>query len=118
MFGGFIAELMLKLTALGKTYFRSKWNRFDFLIVLGLVIGIILKQTIANERLAASISSVIGLLRIGRIIRLIRLIKSLRTIVNSIVTGIPGILNVGGLILLLFFVYAVIGMQLYGAIGF
>ena len=114
----FIAELMLKLTALGKTYFRSKWNRFDFLIVLGLVIGIILKQTIANERLAASISSVIGLLRIGRIIRLIRLIKSLRTIVNSIVTGIPGILNVGGLILLLFFVYAVIGMQLYGAIGF
>lgn len=114
----FIVETSLKLTALGKTYFRSKWNRFDFIIVFGLVIGIILKQTIANERLAASISSMIGILRIGRIFRLIRLIKSLRTIVNSIVTGIPGILNIGGLLLLLFFIYAVIGMQLYGAIGF
>lgn len=114
----FIAEATLKITALGRAYFRSKWNRFDFTIVLGLIIGFILKLTINDAELASSISSVISLLRIGRLIRLIRLVKSLRLIVNSIVTAIPGILNIGGLLLLLYFVYAVIGMNLYGLIGF
>jgi hypothetical protein len=46
------------------------------------------------------------------------MVKSLRLIVNSIITAIPGIINIGGLLLLLFFVYAVIGVQLYGTIGF
>lgn len=114
----FVLEAAVKLVAFGKAYFRSRWNRFDFTIVFGLIIGFILELTIVDDRLASSISSVIGLMRIGRLIRLIRLIKSLRTIFNSILTAIPGILNIGGLLLLLFFVYAIIGMQLYGVIGF
>eukprot|EP00804_Cyclotella_cryptica_P023302 CCRYP_000468-RC/>CCRYP_000468-RC protein AED:0.16 eAED:0.16 QI:0/0.71/0.37/1/0.85/0.75/8/25/1511 len=114
----FVLEAVFKIIALGERYFCDGWNKFDFSIVLGLIIGQVLKRIINNDQLAASVSSVIGIMRIGRIIRLIRLVKSLRTIVNSIVTAIPGIFNIGGLILLLFFVYAVIGMQLYGTIAF
>lgn len=114
----FVIEASFKIIALGAGYFRSKWNRFDFSIVVGLIIGFILKLTIADAQLAVSISSIISLLRIGRLVRLIRLVKSLRTIVNSIVTALPGLVNIGGLLLLLFFVYAVIGMQLYGMVGF
>ena len=114
----FVIEAVVKLVALGGAYFRSKWNQFDFIIVFGLITGFILEKTILDDRLASSISSIISLMRIGRLIRLIRLVKSLRTIFNSILTAIPGILNIGGLLLLLFFVYAIIGMQLYGAIGF
>jgi hypothetical protein len=114
----FVIEATLKIAALGFAYFRSKWNRFDFSIVLGLIIGFLLKLTINDAELASSISSIISLLRIGRLVRLVRLVKSLRLIVNSIVTALPGILNTGGLLLLLYFVYAVIGMNLYGLIGF
>lgn len=114
----FIIEAFIRIFALGAAYFYSKWNRFDLSIVLGLIIGFILKLTIADPQLAASISSIVSLLRIGRIVRLIRLVKSLRTIVNSMIIALPGILNIGGLLLLLFFVYAVIGVQMYGLIGF
>ncbi len=114
----FIIEAMLKLTALGTRYFRSRWNRFDFIVVCGLAAGFILKATISNQHLASAVSSLMSLIRIGRLLRLIRLVKPLRAIFNSIVTAIPGIVNIGALLVLLFFVYAVVGVQLYGLVAF
>lgn len=116
--GIFVVEAILKLLALGKHYFRSKWNIFDFAIVVGLVMGFILQLTISNQRLAASISSLISLIRMGRLIRLVRLVKQLRAPFQTMISVLPGMLNIGSLLLLLFFVYAVCGVQLYGTIAF
>jgi voltage-dependent calcium channel L type alpha-1D len=114
----FVVEAALRIISHGRAYFCSKWNRFDFSIVLGLIIGFVLKLTIADRGLVGSISSIISLMRIGRLVRLIRLVKSLRTIANSLVTATPGILNVGGLLILLFYIYSIIGMQLYGTVAY
>jgi len=114
----FLAEATLKIIAHGKAYFRSYWNLFDFTVVCGLITGFILKASINNHRLAASISSIISLIRIGRLIRLIRLVRQLRATLNTMLSILPGFINIGALLLLLFFVYAVCGVQLYGSIAF
>jgi len=57
-------------------------------------------------------------MRIGRLLRLVRHVKELRTPFNTIIAVIPTILNVGGLLLLLFFIYASVGVELYAIIGF
>eukprot|EP00580_Thalassiosira_gravida_P014264 CAMPEP_0201685176 /NCGR_PEP_ID=MMETSP0494-20130426/53021_1 /ASSEMBLY_ACC=CAM_ASM_000839 /TAXON_ID=420259 /ORGANISM="Thalassiosira gravida, Strain GMp14c1" /LENGTH=688 /DNA_ID=CAMNT_0048169005 /DNA_START=668 /DNA_END=2734 /DNA_ORIENTATION=- len=113
----FVVESVLKITALGKGYFRSRWNIFDFVVVCGLVAGFILKISINDQRLAGSISSLISLIRMGRLIRLIRLVKQLRAPFNTMVSVLPGMVNIISLLLLLFFVYAVCGVQLYGTIA-
>ena len=115
----FILEAALKLVAMGKGYFRSKWNIFDFVVVCGLCIGFTLQLVISgHNNLTASISSLISLLRMGRLVRLVRLVKSLRVPFNTMLSVLPGMMNIGALLLLLFFVYAVCGMQLYGTIAF
>lgn len=112
----FVVEATLKIIAHGKAYFRSYWNLFDFTVVCGLIIGFILKALINNY--PASISSIISLIRIGRLIRLIRLVKQLRAPLNTMLSILPGMINIGALIVLLIFIYAICGVQLYGTIAF
>ena len=115
----FILEAALKLVALGKGFFHSKWNVFDFAVVFGLCIGFTLQLAMSDHHnFTASISSLISLLRMGRLIRLVRLVTSLRVPFNTMLSVLPGMMNIGALLLLLFFVYAVCGMQLYGTIAF
>lgn len=75
-------------------------------------------MSIRDQRLAASISSLVSLLRIGRLLRLVRLVKQLRVTFNTMLSVLPGMLNIGALLLLLLFIYAVCGVQLYGTIKF
>lgn len=115
----FVLEAMLKLIALGcRAYFRSMWNRFDFIIVCGLIAGFGLQMIVSDQLLVASISSVVSLARIGRLIRLARLVRPLRTPFNTMLAVVPGMCNIGALLLLLFYVYGIIGMQLFGTIEF
>ena len=114
----FVLEAMLKLIALGRLYFRSTWNRFDFIIVCGLIVGFGLQMIVSDQLLVASISSVVSLARIGRLIRLIRLVRPLRTPFNTMLAVIPGMCNIGALLLLLFYVYGIVGRQSFGTIEF
>ena len=114
----FAVEMLLKITAFGHLYFRLGWNRFDFTIVLGIAAGFVLRLVIEDQNLVASVSTVVSLMRIGRLVRLVRHVKELRTPFNTIIAVIPSILNVGALLLLLFFIYASVGVELYAMIGF
>lgn len=114
----FAVEMMLKITAFGHLYFRLGWNRFDFSIVFGIAAGFILRLIIKDQDLVSSISTMVSLMRIGRLLRLVRHVKELRTPFNTIIAVMPSILNVGGLLLLLFFIYASVGVELYAMIGF
>lgn len=110
---------MLKLIALGsRAYFRNKWNRFDFTIVCGLIIGFGAQMIVSDQLLVASISSIVSLSRIFRLVRLVRLVRLLRTPFNTMLAVVPGMCNIGALLLLLFYVYGIIGMQLFGTIKF
>lgn len=106
----FMLEVVIKCVALKRTYFQDGWNKFDFGIVCGSTVGLILSQFVPN------ISAIAGLVRAFRICRLFRLIKSvkkLRLLFNTMLTAIPSIVNIGSLLFLLFFMYSVGGVQLY-----
>ena len=109
----FTIEMILKLISLGKKYFDDGWNRFDFVIISGTnifaIIGLFVPQS-------GAIASFLRLLRVCRLFRLINRVKKLRTLFNTLIVSLPSIVNIGTLILLLFFIYAVIGMQLFSFI--
>ena len=114
----FVVEAALKITALSKGYAKSRWNVFDFAVVCAVIAGFFLKLIIHDKRLAASISSLISLVRMGRLIRLVRLVKQLRAPFNTMLSVLPGMANIGALLVLLLFIYAVCGVQLYSTIAF
>lgn len=58
----FILEAVLKLTAYGRDYFRSNWNRFEFFIVVGSLIFI--SPQFAKERLVLTLIRCIMLMKI------------------------------------------------------
>ena len=111
----FTAEALLKLFAYNPTaYFHDAWNIFDFLIVVGSLpdVGI----TLAG---ASGIS--IGFLRLFRAARLIKLVgrgNGMRRLLWTFVKSFQSLPWVALLIVMVFFVYAVIGMQVFGPIGF
>lgn len=111
--GIFTVEVVLKLVAFNKRYFDDGWNRFDFIVVCGsnvfMIVNLFFTQT-------GPLRSAIRFLRACRLFRLIKRVKKLRLLFNTLLVSIPSIANIGSLLLLLFFIYAAIGMQLFSFI--
>lgn len=99
----FVVELSLKLIVYRHNFFRDGWNVFDFLIV-----GITLAPT--GEGVA-----VLRALRILRALRLISVVPSMRKVVNALLKAIPGMTSVLTLLLLVFYVAAVMSTKLFSA---
>ena len=106
----FILEAAIKLTAMGRKYFGSRWNLFDFFCVVTSILGVA-----AN---VGSTTSVLRVFRLARVFRLVRKLKGLRMLFNTLVISLPGLINIGALLFLLCFVFAVLGMNLFGKVQF
>lgn len=99
----FVAELVLKLFALGSRFFRSGWNVFDLVIV-----GIALVP--AGQGL-----SVLRALRILRVLRVVSVAPRLRRVVEGFVTALPGMGSVFLLMAIIFYIGAVMATKLFSA---
>ena len=110
----FTVEAGLKIFVFRSEYFKNKWNNFDFLIVIGTYFGIIVTATTDSNVGAAAL--LIRSFRLLRIVRLLKRAKSLRVIFNTLIVTIPSLANVGGLLLLLLFIYAILGVQLFAKV--
>lgn len=108
----FTIEAFLKIYALRRNYFRVGWNIFDFIVVMGtfmvLIIGFLNLGDFAIQ------STILRTLRIGRVMRILRKAKKLSIIFNTLVEALPSMASLGMLLLLLMFMYAVIGMSQFG----
>lgn len=114
----FIFEAILKITGMGfRDYFKSGWNKFDFLTVIVSIIGIIVENlNEINAGVITDTSKLIRLIRIVRIFRLLKVIKFLATIseiISIISYSLPAILNVLSLMMLIFLIYSVLGVLLF-----
>lgn len=104
--GIFVVEIALKLAALGRNwpqFFKDGWNVFDFAVVAVCLMPF-------NTEFAA----VFRLVRILRVLRLISALPRLQLIVGALLKSIPSIGYVGVLLTLLFYVFAVLGVSLFG----
>lgn len=99
----FVAELTARLYAQGPRFFRSAWNVFDFVIV-----GISLVPAGAGL-------SVLRALRILRVLRVVSVTPSLRRVVDGLGRALPGMGSVFLLILLIYYIAAVIATKLFAA---
>ncbi|XP_066528429.1 calcium channel, voltage-dependent, L type, alpha 1S subunit, a [Hoplias malabaricus] len=158
----FTVEMILKLGAFkAKGYFGDPWNVFDFVIVVGSIVDVILSEIDRQSRqnpppvlffnsstpetaaLAAqgglycltgcaevnpmqatadseNMSVSITLFRLFRVMRLVKLLnrfEGIRNLLWTFIKSFQALPYVALLIVMLFFIYAVIGMQVFGKIA-
>lgn len=104
----FMLEIALKIFSNGKrpwAYFSDPWNVFDFIIIA--ICFIPLNDT--------HYFAVFRILRILRILRMITVLPKLRLIISALLKSIPSMGYVVMLIGMLFYVYAIVGVFVFGA---
>ncbi|XP_077188348.1 voltage-dependent R-type calcium channel subunit alpha-1E isoform X3 [Paroedura picta] len=112
----FSLECFLKIIAFGfLNYFRDTWNIFDFITVIGSITEIIL----TDSKLVNTSSFNMSFLKLFRAARLIKLLRqgyTIRILLWTFVQSFKALPYVCLLIAMLFFIYAIIGMQVFGNI--
>ncbi|XP_040289750.1 sodium channel protein type 4 subunit alpha-like isoform X11 [Bufo bufo] len=106
----FSGECLCKIMALRYYYFTIGWNIFDFVVVILSIVGIVLSDIIKNYFVSPTLFRIIRLARIGRILRLIRGAKGIRTLLFALMMSLPALFNIGLLLFLVMFIYAIFGM--------
>jgi voltage-gated sodium channel len=99
--GVFVVELVLRIHAYRKDFFTDPWSWFDLLIV-----GMALVPSGGGL-------SVLRALRILRALRLISVIPSMRRVVSALLTALPGMASITGLLGLILYVSAVMATRLF-----
>ncbi|WP_366654112.1 ion transporter [Fodinicurvata sp. EGI_FJ10296] len=98
----FVAELLIKLVAFRTAFFRTGWNWFDLIVV-----GVALVP-------ATGSLSVLRAFRILRILRLVSVVPAMRRVVSAFAAAIPGMFSIIAVLMLVFYVSAVLATKLFG----
>uniref|UniRef100_A0A8D2LK26 Sodium channel protein n=1 Tax=Varanus komodoensis TaxID=61221 RepID=A0A8D2LK26_VARKO len=104
----FTSECVLKLVALRYYFFTNGWNIFDLVVVIMSIVGNVLSGILVS--FSPTLFRVIRLVRIGRILRLIRSARGIRTLLFALMMSLPALFNIGLLLFLVMFIYAIFGM--------
>uniref|UniRef100_A0A6Q2XQJ8 Ion transport domain-containing protein n=1 Tax=Esox lucius TaxID=8010 RepID=A0A6Q2XQJ8_ESOLU len=113
----FIIEALLKLMAFGlHRFFKDRWNQLDVAIVLLSIMGITLEELKMNASLPINptIIRIMRVLRIARVLKLLKMAKGMRALLDTVMQALPQVGNLGLLFMLLFFIYAALGVELFG----
>ncbi|XP_017892199.1 sodium channel protein 60E-like isoform X2 [Ceratina calcarata] len=107
-------EAIVKIIGLRYHYFTVPWNLFDFLLVLASILGILMEDIMVDFPVSPTLLRVVRVFRIGRILRLIKAAKGIRKLLFALVVSLPALFNIGALLALITFIYAIIGMSVFG----
>uniref|UniRef100_A0A8C3V8Q3 Sodium channel protein n=1 Tax=Catharus ustulatus TaxID=91951 RepID=A0A8C3V8Q3_CATUS len=107
----FTGECVFKIFSLRYYYFTIGWNIFDFVVVILSIIGMFLAEVIEKYFVSPTLFRVVRLARIGRILRLIKGAKGIRTLLFALMMSLPALFNIGLLLFLVMFIYAIFGMS-------
>ena len=99
----FTIEIALKLWVYRSRFFRDGWNLFDFAIVA-------IAWVPASGPLA-----VLRALRVMRVLRLVSVVPQMRAVVDALLKALPGMASILAVLVLVFYIGAVMATKLYGA---
>mmetsp|Transcript_71859 Transcript_71859/g.99548 ORF Transcript_71859/g.99548 Transcript_71859/m.99548 type:complete len:125 (+) Transcript_71859:907-1281(+) len=68
----FTIEAIVKIIAMKKNYFRDSWNLFDFVIVVGSIVVLIISLSTTEAENIGVQSTILRSLRIGRVFRIVK----------------------------------------------
>ncbi len=113
--GIFIVELGLKIIAYNKNFLKDGWNIFDTIIVLmSLFSSMAFLSSLRIFRIFRVFRS-LKALKSFRGFRMISSLKKLQVIIMAIVKSLPSIAWTGGLLLLVYYIFALMGVSFFGA---
>lgn len=99
----FVLELLARFLVYRGQFFRDPWRIFDLFVVTVALVA------------ATSNLSVLRALRILRVLRLITVVPSMRRVVGGLVAALPGMGSVVMLLMLVYYVFAVMATKLFAA---
>jgi voltage-gated sodium channel len=98
----FVIEVTARIIVHRWAFFKDPWSIFDFIVVAISIVP------------ASQTFSVLRALRILRVLRLITVVPTLKAVVGGLLAALPGMGSIVLLIMLLYYVFAVIATKLYG----
>jgi hypothetical protein len=101
----------MKIIGYSVRFFLDPWNIFDMIIVILTLLGIIISSTV-NSSFGPQ-TTIIRSFRILRIFLFFKRNKGLKNTLMSFLMSIPGIINIGGLLLLINLIFSILGMYLF-----
>ncbi len=99
----FVAEIGLRLFVHGGRFFRDAWNVFDFAVVAIALVP------------AAGPFAVLRALRVLRVLRVLTIVPSMRRVVGALLGAVPGLISIAMVLVLIYYVAAVIATNLFSA---
>lgn len=119
----FAIEVILKMTTCGlRAYFYFKWNQFDFYLTAFSLFDIIVQEFFSKEilvfQLGPKILRSLRVLRVGRLLRVIKKFDSMIKILQTLMFSLPMTFNILGLLLLVFFIYTIIGCSVFNDVPY
>lgn len=98
----FVLELILRIASQRLQFFKDGWSIFDLLIVCGVFV------------FDNGVFSTFRVFRVIRVLRLISVIPKVRLILQTLINSLMPMFSIGVLLLIFFYIYAVITTNLYG----
>lgn len=108
----FTIELVLNIASYGRLplqFFRDGWNIFDLIIVIACALPYFLPPDAFHTHFFA----VLRLARVLRILKLAEQFEELQLIINALFNSIPSLFYVFLLLLMYFYIYAVLGVDFF-----
>ncbi len=99
----FVAEIVIRIYVYRLAFWRDPWSLFDFTVVAIALIP------------ASGPFAVLRALRVLRVLRLLTMVPSMRRVVGALLGAIPGLVSIGVMLLIFYYVSAVIATNLFGA---
>lgn len=112
----FILEAIIKTTALGmRRYMKDRWNQLDVMIVAMSIVGIVFEELESfTFPINPTLLRVLRVMRIARVLKLLKMAKGIRALLDTVMQALPQVGNLGLLFFLLFFIFAALGVELFG----
>ncbi|KAM8844060.1 voltage-dependent T-type calcium channel subunit alpha-1H [Spinachia spinachia] len=112
----FVFEAVLKVVAFGvHRFFKDRWNQLDVAIVALSIMGITLEELMSSALpINPTIIRIMRVLRIARVLKLLKMATGMRSLLDTVMQALPQVGNLGLLFMLLFFIYAALGVELFG----
>ncbi|KAK7492683.1 hypothetical protein BaRGS_00016162 [Batillaria attramentaria] len=109
-------EAFIKICGLRWHYFTDPWDIFDFSVLVASIIDIAVKDLLTGTFINPKLLRVVRIFRVGRILRIIKVMKGLKKLLYALIISLPAICNIGFLLFLIMYIYAIIGIVCFGDI--
>lgn len=112
----FVIDAFLKLISFGyRGYFYLAWNQFDFILALFSLFEILISffDKFWTLRRFKILLKILKVPRFLRALKLIKIFKGVQKLLETLLLSIPSLINVGSLLLLVVFVYSILGVSLF-----